>query len=94
MSGEIGKCELCERESNQAWDDESGITRGHVLCTSCQEILEQEMLELKDDEPVGRAYVHARRRCKLIAKIKKLRAEKESLENEVAQLKSTEKKTD
>ena len=82
----IGPCEMCGEESNQSWGSEHGFVRGHVICTTCCEVLEEELLALEDDEPAGKAYIRARRRCKLMARIRKLKAEKYALEDKINEL--------
>ena len=52
----IGKCELCGRESNQT-------TRGHIICTNCEGVLEAEFWGLEPDEPAHKAYERARIIC-------------------------------
>ena len=84
----IGECEFCGRDSDAA-------ARGHIICTGCREVIENELWKLRPDEPAHFAYDRAKEICQLRGKIitlrdenDKLLAQNDHLEKEIMRLKS------
>ena len=79
---DIGKCEICGRDSDQSFGTGGPHLREHICCTKCTEILKTELLALDDNEPPGKAYDRARNRALLKNRIHDLKQKIEELENE------------